>query len=48
MKSAFFINVKIYLPGRPASSLPDFLYIPFFPLLIPKHMFMRGMPSMHL
>jgi hypothetical protein len=40
------LQVKLKIPGRPTAGLPAFIYIPFFPLLIPQHMFMRGMPCM--
>ncbi len=39
-------DLRVYKPGQPTSPVPAFIYIPAFPLLIPKHMFMRGMRSM--
>jgi hypothetical protein len=47
MKNNFRLISKIQEPGKPAAALPAFVYIPSFPLLIPMHMLMRGMRSMH-
>jgi hypothetical protein len=46
MKKSRF-NFKIHFTLQPTAALPAHIFVGSFPLLIPTHMLMRGMRSMH-